>query len=207
MIIRFDFSAQSPQETCDDTAGVLFQRFGRGRVRFSVAIAQDELDRAGYGQAGYTRMEVSTIPERRPGHRSVNAPLSGTGLVLDTRTVFRARRRKRGPVLPGGILLITMCALAAGERERFLAQFIRAARFMEMQRGFIRAHLFESMASDSGCAFVNVARWQDAPAFQAAFASTAFQQLITGGFQPRSQILVARLQGCTHDARSHDCTD
>ncbi|MDC3989285.1 antibiotic biosynthesis monooxygenase family protein [Polyangium jinanense] len=199
MLTQFDFYAMSSEEFQSAMASAPFQRRGRGRARLSVAIEQDNLDRDGYRRSPYDLMMVSTGPERQLENGYVDTPSPYPSLRLATRGAFRARGQHREEVAvdstarPTGILLITLCALAPQDRERFLDQFKRAAGFMETQSGFVWSRLFEAVSGDRAGWFINVARWTSVPAFEAAFARPAFKGIISGGFKPKSQIMLARV--------------
>ncbi|WP_437895462.1 antibiotic biosynthesis monooxygenase family protein [Sorangium sp. So ce124] len=198
MITRFDFftppSAGAPLTILSER----LRRRGGGRAGFSVAIERDDLARDGYGTASYVHMMASAGPDRLFQDGRVDVSLPPPSLRLDARTVVRARGRRDG-IAPArtepsaGVLLITLCALSPQDRARFLAQFERAAGFMTTREGFVASRLFEAVPGEHAGWFVNIARWTSIPAFKSAFASPVFKDIISGGFQPKSQIMLAKL--------------
>ncbi|WP_438042328.1 antibiotic biosynthesis monooxygenase family protein [Sorangium sp. So ce128] len=198
MVTRFDFFTLSSASAHPARAGEQLLRRGCGRAGFSVAIEQDDLDRDGYGTAPYVLMTVSTTPDRLSRDDPMDASSPQPSLRLDARTVVRARGRRDGIAITrasssAGVLLITLCALTPQDRARFLRQFDRATAYMVTQAGFVMSRLFEAVPGERAGCFVNVARWTSVSAFQAAFASPAFKAIVSGGFQPKSQIMLAHL--------------
>jgi hypothetical protein len=205
MITRFEFHAPSSPISRRAMESTQLRRRGSGCASFSIAIEQDGLERDGYGRASYNFMEVSRGPDRlfQETERDIDGSSPRSSLRLDTRRVFRARGTHDGIAgaaaePSGGALLITLCAFEPQDHLRFLEQFRRAAGFMETQRGFVMNRLFEAVSCDNAGWLVNVARFTGVSAFKAALASPAFKDIIAGGFQTRSQFMLARFPQRCH---------
>lgn len=68
------------------------------------------------------------------------------------------------------VILINPFSVPRGNEDEFLAMWKETAERVKSAPGFIETRMHRSLDPDAGFRFVNVARWESAEAWQAAFA-------------------------------------
>lgn len=149
-----------------------------------------DFDKGNYRRNRYGSMEVAA-GYKAAARRSVPAEAH---LCRQVRRVSAGASPQCEP-----IYLITSCEMDEREADRFLTQFDGALAFLKEQRGFLGFRLFENLDPAAPLRFINVACWSSISEFVAAFSSAAFKSRIQGGFDYRSEIMVAR-RALTHRA-------
>jgi len=142
-----------------------------------------DFDRGKYGSSRYVAMEIGAP------RKTADGPAD----AADAHLFRQVRRASAGPSPNSqSIFFITTCEMDDRESDRFLAQFDRASAFLREQNGFLGFRLLKAHDPVAPIRFVNIARWSSIEDFVRAFSSAEFKACITGGFDHRSQIMVAR---------------
>lgn len=153
----------------------------RGRATYRFRCTEDHtIDRGKYGKHSFETVELCL------GH----APEPPAVAALDCRLI----RRGRGVTTssPNDLFLITTCQIEHRAIPLFLDQFDAASRYMVSCSGMVRFRLYQSLSPAARFQFINIAQWRSADEFVDAFAKDAFKNLIKGGFDHTSQIIVAK---------------
>ena len=167
-------------------------------------------DRGNYRGSPVQYVEIGARPPP-PQHRSPDAGGASNpretsispaaGIELEGRLIRKARGGALTCADP--MVFITTCQIGSKQAHQFLAQFNAAAEYMKRQPGFVRLHLFERTSGDEAYRFINVAEWTSMGAFTAAFKTSEFRGLTTGGFDQTSEIIVAKLDRAATIAAGH----
>lgn len=156
-----------------------------GRSLYYAALPHCDLGPSDYLHSNYVGVELVRKPSAQP------LPPENLNPAIDCRP--RYWYRAPHSVSPKAcVSLITACSIAARDTEAFLTQFRQASRYMSEQAAHLGYCLYQSTDPDSTFSFVNIANWRSVDSFIRVFQSDTFKRLITGGFQPRSQIVVTQ---------------
>ena len=74
------------------------------------------------------------------------------------------------------VILINAFEVPPQDGDRFLAAWEHVGAYMQTQPGYVDTALHQSIAPGADFQFVNVARWANADAFQAAIGSPGFAE-------------------------------
>jgi heme oxygenase (mycobilin-producing) len=75
------------------------------------------------------------------------------------------------------VILINVFEVPAGRDGEFLQHWETARDFMQRQKGYVATRLHRSLNDSARFRFINVAEWQTAADFQAAFSHLDFAKL------------------------------